>query len=114
MAGIRAAIDMQNFAGDKAGLLKKEHCLDDVVYFAHPADGVQAGKKWIRFLRMHRRPSDAVMLTIWPEPAFNIQTAAFCEMWKKPCRLTPLTMFRACIRQHGGAGDCSDDANSHP
>ena len=59
MAGIRAAIDMQNFAGDKAGLLKKEHGLDDVVYFAHPAHGVQAGEEGIRFLRMHRRPDDA-------------------------------------------------------
>jgi hypothetical protein len=23
-------------------------------------------------------------------------------------------LFRACIRQHGRPGDCSDDANSHP
>src|ERR1700728_3956860 len=58
-ACIRAAIDMQNFTGDKAGLLQKEHCLDDVVYIAHPADGVQAGEEGMRFLRMHRRPDYA-------------------------------------------------------
>ncbi len=68
MAGIRAAIDVQDFAGDEVCFLEEQHRLDDVMYFAHSSDRVQTSKERVRLQRLHRRLDDTRADRIYPNP----------------------------------------------
>jgi hypothetical protein len=86
MAGIRAAIDMQKFGGEKAGLLKREHCLDDVAYSPIRPTGCRAARNGYAFcgcIGVLMTPGETAFTRI-PFPANSIATATSnrAEAWQ--------------------------------
>ncbi len=58
LAGVLAAVDVQDLAGDEAGRLEVDDGVHDVARLAHPADRVQAGERLVVLDRVHRGLDD--------------------------------------------------------
>ena len=59
MPGALAAIDVQDLAGDKGGVLQKQDRVDNILNFAHASDWMQLREVLVCFGFMHRRLHDA-------------------------------------------------------
>jgi hypothetical protein len=53
MTGALATIDVKDLAGDKAGRLKVEDCIDDVGDIAHVPDRMQSPERGVGLNRVH-------------------------------------------------------------
>ena len=72
MTGALPAIDMQDLAGHKPGVLQVNDRLGNVTHFAHVPNRVQLPQRRMAFLAMHRRLDDPRAYRIHSDTALGV------------------------------------------